>query len=313
MQFDLDLLQTCWFLAGPTAVGKTATAIALAQKLGAEIISLDSMAIYRNMNIGTAKPTLAEQAEVPHHLIDVIDPNEEYSLADYVTAAETAAKEITNRGQCVLFAGGTGLYLRGVLRGVFDGPAADWDFRKELETSAKTESEDFLHQQLTEIDPIAAEKLHPRDHRRIIRAMEVYHLTGLPLSEQHQHGPLPESVRPRNVFWMNPPRGWLHERVNHRVDQMLEAGLVQEVEDLLAAPKPLSRTAAQGLGYKEVIAFLSGELDRDEMQELIQRRTRQFAKRQHTWFRNLEECHAIDIVGTESADQLAEELIQRAS
>lgn len=309
MQIDLGLLQQCWFLAGPTAAGKTAAALALAERLDAEIISLDSMAIYRGMDIGTAKPTKAEQERVHHHLIDAIAPHEEYSLADYVAAAETAAKEIVSRGRRVLFAGGTGLYLRGVLRGVFEGPSADWEFRRGLEAAAASAGEGYLHERLKEVDPVAAVKLHPRDHRRIIRAIEVFHQTGEPLSAQQEHGPLPESERPKNVYWLYPPRDWLHERINRRVDQMLDEGLVEEVRNLLSAPMPLSRTARQALGYKEVIDHLEGRIDAGEMADLIKRRTRQFAKRQHTWFRNLEECQAVDIVGIETADEIAALLV----
>jgi tRNA dimethylallyltransferase len=311
MQFDLDLLKRGWFLAGPTASGKSAAGLELARRLDAEIISLDSMAIYRGMDIGTAKPTMAQRCEVPHHLIDVVDPHEEYSLADYVNAAATAAKDIAGRGKTVLFVGGTGLYLRGVLRGVFDGPSADWEFRKELEAAAR-ESEDYLHQRLRAVDPIAAERLHPRDHRRLIRAIEVHHITGEPLSAQHRHGPLPEPHRPRNVFWIHPPRDWLHERINRRVEEMLEQGLVAEVERLLLGPLPLSRTARQALGYKEVIDHLEGQTGYEEMADLIQRRTRQFAKRQHTWFRNLEECHPIKTQGTETPMELADEILREA-
>jgi tRNA dimethylallyltransferase len=312
MQFDLELLKRCWFLAGPTASGKSAAGLELARRLGAEILSLDSMAIYRGMDIGTAKPTQAEQREIPHHLIDVIDPHEEYSLADYVAHAETAASDIAGRGKAVLFVGGTGLYLRGVLRGVFDGPSADWELRRELEAAA-LESDDYLYERLKAIDPAAAAKLHPRDHRRLIRAIEVHHVTGQPLSAQHRQGPLPEADRPRNVFWIHPPRDWLHDRINRRVEDMLEQGLIAEVEKLLASPLPLSRTARQGLGYKEVIDHLEGRTSYDEMVDLIKRRTRQFAKRQHTWFRNLEECRAINIQGTETPAQLAEMILREAA
>jgi tRNA dimethylallyltransferase len=309
MQFDSELLKSCWFLAGPTASGKTALALELAGRLDAEIVSLDSMAIYRGMDIGTAKPSLSEQAQVPHHLIDLIDPHEEYSLADYVSAAESACTQITRRSRIPLFVGGTGLYLRGVLRGVFDGPPADWEFRESLETSA-SERGDYLHQRLAEVDPVSAQRLHPRDHRRLIRAIEVHHITGRSLSSQHEHGPLPESDRPRNVFWIHPPRSWLHERINRRVDQMLEEGLIAEVEGLVGSRFSLSRTARQGLGYKEVIDHLEGRVDPAEMRDLIKRRTRQFAKRQHTWFRNLEECRAVDIEGSESPAELATAILR---
>lgn len=312
MQFDLMLLKRCWFLAGPTASGKSAAGLELAHRLDAEIISLDSMAIYRGMDIGTAKPTEAEQRDIPHQLIDVINPHEEFSLADYVARAETAARDITRRGKAVLFVGGTGLYLRGILRGVFDGPKADWDFRQELEAAA-SESGDSLYERLKAVDPVAAEKLHPRDHRRLIRAIEVHHITGQPLSEQQQQGPLPEADRPRNVFWIHPPRDWLYDRINRRVNDMLGQGLVSEVEGLLSALLPMSRTARQGLGYKEVIDHLESRTNYNEMVDLIQRRTRQFAKRQHTWFRNLEECRAITIQGTETPAQLADVLLQHAN
>jgi tRNA dimethylallyltransferase len=270
------------------------------------------MAIYRGMDIGTAKPTKADEREIPHHLIDVIGPHEEFSLADYVSAAEEAARDIAGRGKAVLFVGGTGLYLRGVLRGVFDGPSADWDFRRELEAAAR-ESEAYLYERLKAVDPACAERLHPRDYRRLIRAIEVHHVTGQPLSEQHRHGPLPDAERPRNVFWIHPPREWLYERINRRVEDMLDKGLIAEVQKLLSGPFPPGRTARQGLGYKEVIDHLEGRTSYDEMVDLTQRRTRQFAKRQHTWFRNLEECRAINIQGTEMPAQLAEMILEAAS
>ncbi len=312
MQLDWELLRSCWFLAGPTAAGKSATALELANRLGAEIISLDSMAIYRGMDIGTAKPGPADRGVIPHHLLDVIDPHEEYSLADYVAAAEAACRDIAARGRKILFVGGTGLYLRGVLRGVFDGPPADWEFRQELETLASQHADDYLHGRLAEVDPVAAGRLHPRDHRRLIRAIEVHHATGQPLSSQHRHGPLPAAERPQNVFWLHPPRDWLHERINRRVEKMLGEGLIAEVERLLATGHPLSRTARQGLGYKEVIDHLEGGTDVAELAELIKSRTRQFAKRQHTWFRNLEECRPVETTGTESPADLATQILQRA-
>ncbi len=183
--------------------------------------------------------------------------------------------------------------------------------RRELEAAA-LESEYYLHQRLKAVDPIAAEKLHPRDHRRLIRAIEVHRLTGEALSAQHQHGPLKEQDRPRNVFWIHPPREWLYDRINRRVEDMLAQGLMIEVETLLASPFPLSRTARQGLGYKEVIDHLEGRTDQVVMVDLIQRRTRQFGKRQHTWFRNLEECRPLDIQGTESPAEIAEAILREA-
>ncbi|MFQ5735226.1 MAG: tRNA (adenosine(37)-N6)-dimethylallyltransferase MiaA [Planctomycetaceae bacterium] len=305
MKLPIDILQRCRFLAGPTASGKTEIALLLADRLGAEIVSLDSMALYRGMDVGTAKPSAEQRARVPHHLIDVIDPHEEYSVAEYLAAVETACREILLRGRTPLFVGGTGLYLRSVLRGVFAGPSADWVFRRQLVAEAESQGPAFLHEKLQRTDPDAAANLHPRDQRRIIRALEVYHVTGRRLSEQQQHPPLPEDLRPRNVYWLNPPRSWLHARINCRVEQMISAGLVDEVRRLLQGDPPMGRTARQALGYKEMIDHLAGGRSLEKTIARIQVRTRQFAKRQCTWFRNLEECRSIDVTGDECADELA--------
>ena len=204
---------------------------------------------------------------------------------------------------------GTGLYLRAVLRGVFAGPAANWDFRRRLEKEAADNRPEFLHERLRAADPETAGRLHPNDIRRIIRALEVLHVTGKPLSQQQQEQPLPESERPPHIHWLSPPRDWLHHRIDARVIAMIDAGLVEEVRTLLSASKPMSRTARQGLGYKEVIDHLEGGLTLPETIETIQRRTRQFAKRQHTWFRNLEECQPIEVTGEETSAEVAERLM----
>ena len=305
MQFDTDLLRRCWFLAGPTASGKTAAALCLARRINAEIIALDSMSLYRGMDIGTAKPTAAERAAVSHHLIDILDPHEEYSVAEYLRAAETACREIVARGGIPLFVGGTGLYLRAVLRGVFEGPAADWDFRRSLQQELDQSGADALHRRLQAVDPVSAERLHPADSRRVIRALEVHHLTGRPLSELQQHPPLPPEFRPRHVCWLHPPRDRLHGRINGRVVQMVDAGFADEVRALLAAPRPLSRTARQAVGYSQMIDHVGGRLPLDQTIAAMQIATRQFAKRQHTWFRNLVECRAIELTGQESPAEIA--------
>jgi len=307
MHFDRELLKQCWFLAGPTASGKSAAGCELAELLKAEIIALDSMSLYRGMDVGTAKPDAAAQQRVPHHLIDVLDPHEEFSLAEYVAAAEKAASEIVARGRVPLFVGGTGLYLRGVLRGVFEGPAADWEFRRELEAFAEREGNEALHSQLSRIDPQLAARLPVADVRRIIRGIEVFERTGMPLSVQQRQEPLPEDQRPR-VYWLHPPRAWLYERINQRVVEMFEAGLVAEVQGLLARESRLGKTARQALGYKEVIDHLERGVSLPETVTLIQTRTRQFAKRQHTWFRNLVECTAIEIAGTETSSEVAQRI-----
>ena len=307
MSIPNELLQQCWFLAGPTACGKSATAIELAHLLDAEILSLDSMAIYREMDIWTAKPTAWEQSQVPHHLIDLIDPSEEYSLAEYMEQAELAVRDILSRNRTPLFVGGTGLYLRSVLRGVFEGPPADWDFRN-LAERQEAETPGYLHRKLSECDPVSAKKLHPRDQRRIIRALEVFRQTGKPLSEQQQQPELPPELRPRKVFWLHPNRDWLYERVNRRVDLMIEQGLIDEVKRLLQRDPPPGRTAVQGLGYKEIIAHLEHGVPLEQTLELLKMRTRQFAKRQHTWFRNISECREVMVEGTETPEELARKI-----
>lgn len=310
LRFDGELLGRCWFLCGPTAAGKTAASLELATLLGAEIVSLDSMTLYRGMDIGTAKPDAAARARVPHHLLDILDPSEEFSLAEYLPVAERTCREIVDRGRTPLFVGGTGLYLRGVLRGLFQGPPADWSIRKRWHDFATAEGETALHARLAEVDAPLAARLHPHDARRIIRGLEVYELTGRPLSEHQRQTALPEHERPQHVYWLHPPRSWLHARIDLRVREMFDLGLIAEIKGLLHAPKPLSRTARQALGYQEVIEYLEGSAPLDETVSRIQARTRQFAKRQHTWFRQLEECHPVLLTGDEPPAHIAQVLLQ---
>ena len=305
MRIPGELLERCWFLAGPTACGKSAVALPLARRLNAEIISLDSMALYRGMDIGTAKPSSEQRADVPHHLIDIIEPHAEFSVAQYLHAAEAACRQIVARGRVPLFVGGTGLYLRAVLRGVFEGPPADQELRRRLEADAAVSGAAALHRRLQQVDPAAAAVLHPNDARRVIRALEVYEVTGQPLSEQQRQPALPPDERPQRVYWLWPPRDWLYDRINGRVEQMFAAGLLDEVRRLLASDRPLSHTARQALGYKEAIDHLQGRQTLEQAIEQVKTRTRQFAKRQHTWFRNLAECRPIAMSGSETAEELA--------
>ncbi|MEZ6065757.1 MAG: tRNA (adenosine(37)-N6)-dimethylallyltransferase MiaA [Planctomycetaceae bacterium] len=311
MSLTPKMMRQCWFLAGPTACGKTAVSLALAESLDAEIVALDSMTLYRGMDIGTAKPTPAEQARVPHHLLDLLEPEQEFSVAEYLEVAAAAVSDILDRGRTPLFVGGAGLYLRSMLRGVFDGPAADWEFRRALEQQADREATDWLHRQLQSVDAASAARLHPADRRRLIRALEIHHLTGRPATEQRLQAPLPEAERPPHVYWLSPPRDWLYERINLRVEAMLQLGLVEEVRGLLRRPGGLGRTARQGLGYKEVIAHLEQGLPLEEMVEQLKARTRQFAKRQHTWFRNLIECQAVTVHAQYRTADLVERLLAR--
>jgi tRNA dimethylallyltransferase len=296
------------YLTGPTASGKTAVGVALARRLGAEVVALDSMTLYRGMDVGTAKPTDAERAGVPHHLIDVLDPWETASVAQYRTWALDAAARIEARGRRVLFVGGTGLYLKALLRGLFEGPGADPALRARLEAEADALGTAALHDRLAALDPPAAARLHPNDRRRLVRALEVIAATGAPLSRlQAEHGrPAPAGVP---VFALERPRPLLRDRIDRRVLQMVRDGLVDEVRALQAGPRPLSATAAQAVGYREALDRLAGRVASDDaMVALIQTRTKQFAKRQLTWFRGLSEVRPWPVPEDEPADATAERL-----
>ncbi len=317
----------CWFLTGATAVGKTGVGIALARRIGAEIISLDSMAIYRGMDIGTAKPSAAERAAVPHHLLDIVEPTEEFSVAQYVEAAAGAVAGIRSRGKEPLFVGGTPLYLKSLVRGLFEGPPADWELRQEIEEELAHVGEQALYDRLAQIDPVAASHIHPHDTRRLIRALEVFRATGEPISHQQLQFDEGRPAHECRVFVLRRLRAELHQRIEARVEAMIAAGLVEEVRNLAttdsvttgpvatggppAANSPnsksgLSRTARQAVGYREVLAYLAGEYDREQMIDRMKARTRRFAKRQGTWFRSLSECRFVDIAGSIDADAVAE-------
>ncbi len=300
---------SCWFLAGATAVGKTSIGVALAKRLGAEIVSLDSMAIYRGMDIGTAKPSPAERAAVPHHLIDIVSPSEEFSLAQYVEAAAAAVADIRQRGTLPLFVGGTPLYLKSLLRGLFEGPPADWQLRRDIEQELVDVGEQALYQRLTAIDPVAASRIHPHDTRRLIRALVVYRATGEPISHQQLQFDEGRSAEECRVFVLRRSREELHARIEARVTTMIATGLVDEVRNLTADGRGLGRTARQAVGYREALAFLAGECDREQMINHIVYRTRRFAKRQGTWFRSLSECRFVDIAGDEAADEVSERIM----
>lgn len=295
------------YLTGPTASGKSAVGVLLAHRLDAEIIALDSMTLYRGMDIGTAKPTMEERGGVPHHLIDVLAPWETASVAGYRRRALAAVEDILARGKRVLFVGGTALYLKTLLRGLFEGPGADAAVRSRLEEEADTAGTEVLHERLAQLDPATAARLHPRDRRRIVRALEVIELSGQPLSRlQAQHDrPGPASTL---VFALERPRSDLYDRINRRVVAMFDAGLVGEVRRLQSAPQPLSSVAAQGVGYREVIALLAGEASLPATIELVQTRSRQFAKRQGTWFRGLVEVRHWPIAPDESVESVADRL-----
>lgn len=314
MSFSVDLLRRCWFLAGPTASGKSAVALELAESLNAEIVALDSMTLYRGMDIGTAKPSAADRERVPHHLFDILAPSEEFSVAEFCDAAARVSAEIVSRNRIPLFVGGAGLYLRSLLRGLFAGPAASPAIRTRWQEYCELHGPNRLHQRLAEFDPVTAARLPPEDVRRVIRALEVQELTGRPFSAQQEQGPRPMSERPAAVFWLSPPRSWLHRRINDRVVEMFAAGFIDEVrglrQQLHAAGECWSHTAAMALGYREINRWLDQPVATvSDLIPEIQTRTRQFAKRQMTWFRNLEECAEYPIRGDEPPAAIAAGLL----
>jgi tRNA dimethylallyltransferase len=302
---DVDISKV-WVLTGPTGSGKTELGTELAERLDAEIVSMDSMALYRGMDIGTAKPGPAQRQRVRHHLIDVLDPWESASVVWWLKEAVVCCREIAGRGKRILFVGGTPLYLKAMLRGLFDGPAGDPSIRSRLEHEARIGGSAALHAELTRVDPIAAARLHPNDLRRIIRALEVFELTGQRISARQKEWRQSEENQaaacrfpfPVSAFWIDLPRTELYARINARVEAMFAAGLIQEVRNLRDLPRPegrpaLSREAAQALGYKEVLDHLKGLFSPQETLLLVQTRSRHFAKRQISWFRHLPEVRPI--------------------
>lgn len=284
----------CWFLTGPTAVGKTAIALEIAERTGAEIVALDSMTVYRGMEIGAAKPTAADRARVPHHLLDLLDPTEPCNLDWFLRQAESACAGIRQRGRQPLFVGGTPLYLKAALRGIFAGPPADLKLRAELEAEARLIGVPALHQRLAAVDPPAAERILVNDLRRIVRALEVYQHTGRPISFWQRQFATPADPCPKAACLLR-PRVTLVARIHDRIDTMLGAGWIDEVRALEACQLVASTGVAQMVGYREIAQFLAGQISWDDMRTAIQTRTRQFAKRQLTWFRHLEELTIFDL------------------
>ena len=298
-------------IVGPTAIGKTETAIQLAQHLDAEIVSLDSRQIYRGMDIGTAKPTPDQQRAVPHHLIDCVEVDQPFSVAEYQRLADTAIAEIQERGKRTMAVGGAGLYFRGIIDGLFDGPGADAEIRAKLQREADEHGNVALHERLRRCDPEAANRVHPNNLVRVIRALEVYELTGKPISAFQQQWETNEPRYPFRAFGLNMPREVLYRRIEDRVDQMVEIGLIEEVKWLLDQGYPRNCIAMQSFGYKELIDYLDGMRTFDEAISLLKQNTRQFAKRQLTWFRNDPRIEWLDTSQFSSMEGIVDNLIAK--
>jgi tRNA dimethylallyltransferase len=292
------------FLIGPTAVGKSQTAYHLAKKINAEIISCDSMQVYKGMDIGTSKPEKKLRKEIPHHLIDVISPDEEFNVAKYQSEVASVIDKIYEKGKLALISGGTGLYMKVLLDGIFKEKEGSLKIREGLKKQAENKGLEFLYQELKRLDPEAAEIVHPRDARRIIRALEFYHKTKRTISEAKKttRGILKDyKVR---IFGLSRSREELYQRINKRVDAMFEKGLVDEVIKLNKKYN-LSKTAKEALGYKEILKFLKGKFPLDEAKELIKRNTRRLAKRQLTWFKKDARVEWIEVEDKEGPEETA--------
>ena len=287
------LTLSCWYLTGATGVGKSKVALSLARSLDAEIISMDSMAVYREMDIGTAKLAPEDRGGIPHHLVDIVDPSDNYSLAQYVNEAADKIADIHLRNKNVLFVGGTPLYLKALLRGIFEGPPADQEFRRELQRKMQGQPPEVLHSLLSKVDPVSAKRLHPNDIKRVVRALEVYEKTKKPISDFQKQFDVGSPSERCNVYVLQMPRELLYTRINKRIDRMIYDGLLDEVKMLANRNFPIGTSARQALGYKELFDYLDGKSTYPQAVEYIKQNTRNFAKRQETWFRGLSECRFI--------------------
>lgn len=294
-------------ILGPTGVGKTEVAIELAKRIRAEIISADSRQIYKEMDIGTGKPFSSVRQRVPHHLIDLVSPDHIFNVADFKARAEAIIKKLQGEDKLPILVGGSGLYIKAVVDGLFVGPGADWKLREKLKKKEKREGRGTLHQELERVDPTTAFRLHPHDQRRIIRALEVYYLSDRPISSYQTQ--FPSTLVNTVMIGLERERESLFRLINDRVDQMVTEGLIEEVESLLNRGYSENLPSLQGLGYQQIIGYLKGEYPEEEAIRLIKRDTRRFAKRQMSWFKRDKRILWIDTEEFSSLDDVSEEIV----
>jgi len=302
-------------ILGVTGTGKGRLAFDLAETIGAEIISIDSMKVYRRMDIGTAKPPSVARQRIKYHLIDVVEPSDSFSVAAFLEAALYAIEQIKRRKRKIITVGGTALYIKALLYGLFEGPGTDEQIRTQLRAQAEAEDAEYLYRQLAKIDPVAAERIDPNDSKRIIRALEVYQLTGKPISSFQKQWKRESSSSATGIENRISSNNWTiiglrrakadtNSRINKRVKKMIAAGLVDEVKSLLAEDKPLSQQARCAIGYAEIIDYLNGQISLEDATELIKKNTRRLAKNQRTWFKTFENINWLDIKPEESPEQI---------
>jgi tRNA dimethylallyltransferase len=312
-------------ILGVTASGKGRLAFDLADSMGAEIISIDSMKVYRRMNIGTGKPPEEARRRIKYHLIDIVEPSDPFSVGTFLDAALHAIEQIRSHNRPVVAVGGTALYIKALLYGLFEGPPSDEQIRTRLKAEAQTEGLDELHRRLKKIDPDAAERIHPNDAKRIIRALEVHQITGRPISSLQQQWPegggrtsevgdRASSSKNRvsrhnwTIIGLRREKSEENKRINARAKRMIDVGLIDEVKALLAEDRPVSKQARCAIGYAEIIEHLTGRMSLEEAVELVKKNTRRLAKGQRTWFKTFKNVNWLDV----EAEELAEKILDRA-
>jgi tRNA dimethylallyltransferase len=302
-------------IIGVTACGKNKLAFELAQLLGAEILSIDSMKVYRRMDIGTSKPSPIYRKLVKYNMIDIIEPSDSFSVGAFLEGATQVINWLKNQNTPIVAAGGTALYIKAMLYGLFDGPGSDLQVRAQLTEQAQTEGLPELHRRLSLVDPVAAERINPNDYKRIIRALEVYTITGKPISsfqkqwETHDVDALADNARDNwTIIGLRREKTQESERINKRVKRMIAAGLVDEVKSLLNEEKPMSKQASCAIGYAEIIEYLAGRSTLEDATELIKKNTRKLAKAQRTWFKTFRNVNWINV----APDEPDESILERA-
>jgi len=298
-------------ILGVTASGKGRLAFELARRLDAEIVSVDSMKVYRRMDVGTAKPSVEARRQVRHHMIDIVEPSESFSAGLFLERASAAIEEIRGRGRPVVAVGGTALYSKALLYGLFEGPGSDERIRRELRSRVESDGPAALHRELCGIDPAAADRISPNDAKRIIRALEVHRLTGKPISSLQRQFDASEPVEKWTIIGLRRDKTVESGRINARVKRMVQMGLVEEVRSLLAESEPLSPQARCAIGYAEVIEHVEGRLSLDDAVERIKKNTRRLAKGQRTWFRRFSDVAWIDAGPDEPPESVVERAMRR--
>lgn len=298
-------------IVGPTGVGKSPAAVCVAERLGAEIISADSRQVYQGMDIGTAKPGPDLRRRIPHHLIDVVPPDAVFSAGRFRAMARQTMDALRRQGKTPIVVGGTGLYVRALLYGLWEGPGADWNLRRRLIEEERTRGSGFLHDQLREVDPDAAARIHPGDRAKTLRALEVAILTGRPLSSHHEKEGRRGPGDPAILIGLSRAREDLYRRIDRRVEDMMRQGFLEEVERLLASGLSSELPAMRGLGYRQLAAYLRGQYSLRRAVELIQRDTRRFAKRQMTWFRAERDISWVGLAPGDEVPEAAEKILER--